>query len=508
MRVFVGLLGLAIAAPAAAQSTSPFTLPVSLRYVGGFADGAQVRAEDETIGDTLPDDDFGAARVRVRPTLRYSMSGFFLEWKAAIDAELQAQVHGGERPNGLGRDPVWDQRDDRYGERLSEAYAMVAGPWLAIRAGLMRSGFGLGTVANSGEDVAADQVRRSPFGSARHGDRNLRFQLGIFPLGLEIDPGGAPKPPLALALAADAVVEDDTSRWADGDRTYQLIAGLSGFIGDLSATIGGVWRSQDYDEGGITEVIITVVSARYDAVRRGRWRLWAEGEWAGYFGESDLSQSAIREGPFDVAATGGALRLGVSRRLSKPSWLDAVLEAGYASGDDNPFDGEIHTFTFDREYRLGLLMFGEALRQHAAITAHNVADETFRGEPPRGFDTLAHGGAVQNAIYVNPRLGWRAGGGFTLTLGYLYALSEEPYTDAFRSGVNGGATTGPRGALDERALGHEIDVGVEYAMALDPVALRIRVEGAWFAPGSVFDDEDGASADAMKGLWWHMAATW
>ncbi len=200
---------------------------------------------------------------------------------------------------------------------------------------------------------------------------------------------------------------------------------------------------------------------------------------------------------------GGLARFGLETGMFK-----GVLEAGSASGDDNPFDDQVRGFSFDREYRVGLLLFREVLRTATAVTAYNVADPAYRGAPPRGFDRIATGGAVRGATYVNPRFTLKPTDGLHVFAGFLYAASDGEYVDAFRSGLEGGAPVGPRGARAADDLGWEVDLGVRYAFDVERVRLAVRAEGAWFVPGEVFDDEDGAALNDIFGFWLNLGARW
>lgn len=476
-------------------------LPGSLRLVGGHVGGVAVASTDPAVDGETPDDDFLTARLRLRPGLVWTSGGFFAVYKAQVDADLDWHAVGHEVPAGLDHDPTWEARADVLSPRLTQAYVTAAGEWLALEAGLTRSAFGLGLVANPGEDPATGTVRESPFGFAREGDRLVRGRVTAFPLGLGGDDAG-PRPPLAVAVAADAIVDDDTAVWADGDRAWQVLGGLFGIAGPVRSGAGVVYRRQAHAEGGDTEVWIGILTARYDALTE-PVHLWAEAEVAGYTGTTTLTQSVLDPRAADILSAGGVLRLGGAWRL-----LEAVLEGGFASGDDNPVDREVHTFAFDREYRVGLLMFGEMARLSSAVAAHDIDNPTFRAEPPRGYEAVATEGAVQNALYLNPRVAVRPLDGFTLTLGYLYAVSEEPYADPYRSTLAGGAAVGPRGAAGERGLGHEVDLGAEYEVHLRPVRLRARAQFAWFDPGPVFDTAEGGEAPAVTGLWAHLEAFW
>lgn len=478
------------------------TLAGSARLVGGRADGVEVAAEDPLVGDSTDADAFGTYRVRLRPAVVIPGTWLFRLYRLAADAELVGLATGGETRAGLESDPRQIYRDDRTGVRLSQAYALAAGEHMALKLGLVRSHFGLGIVANDGEDAELGSVRDSPFGFAREGDRNVRAQLAVFPLRPGVGGDGRSTRPLTLALAADAIYDDDSARWRDGDRAYQLLGGAFVDVGDLRVGAGLEYRTQDYDEGGETDVWVAVATARYDLLHAPLFA-WVEGEMAGYFGETTLAQSVFHEAPTEVFALGGVARAGARWDV-----LEGVFEFGYASGDDNPFDDQVRSFTFDRSHRVGMLMFGEALRAHSAVTAHNIEDETFRAQPPRGYDAIPTGGAVRDAIYLNPRVAYAPVRGASVYLGYLYGRTEEPATDTFRSGVAGGTSTGPRGAVDAYTLGHEVDVGVSYRRRVWALELSAKAELAWFAPGEVFDTAEGDAADDMTGAWLQLEAAW
>lgn len=477
-------------------------VPGTLRFVGGSMDGVAVAPAATTADTRTPDDHFGAFRLRVKPALVTSLPGFFSFAKVAADAELDVYAWGDETPDGLGADPHWQYRADEGGLRLTQAYGLVAGRWLALQFGLVRAHFGTGMVANAGVDFDPGDPLSQPFGFGREHDRNLRALVSFFPLE-PVRTAGRTRNPLALVVAADAVVDDDTANWRDGDRAYQVLAGARLELPRLSALGGALYRSQDYDEGGTTEVWIAAGSAKWAAIE-GAHRLTVQGEVAVTSGETTLSQSPVRSGPFDVAAAGAVGRVGYGR-----SWYDLVFEAGFASGDANPFDDRVRAFTFDREYRVGLLMFAEATRLSNAVTAANVSDPSYRGVPPRGYDTLATGGAVQNAIYLQPRLLVQPLDGLSVAVGYLYGRSHEPVADAFRSGLAGGAPVAWRGKRDAHALGHEIDVAVRWRwQPSDLVALVSGLQFAWFSPGEAFETDRGNAAADQLGLLYHLEARW
>jgi hypothetical protein len=474
----------------------------SLRLIGGFVTQPDVLPADTAVPTVAPRDDFGYLRLRFGPEVAFLADGFFRLYKLAAEAELRWFPWGYQRPMEYGVDPRYELRGEAPDGDLLTAYALVGGSSLAIRAGLVRSDFGLGLVSNGGRDAPAGEVRQSPFGYGREGDRNLELQIALRPLAARLDEEGQEYQPLTVVTAAQAVIHDDRSDWEAGDRTLQVLAGVLARYDWFRAALGAVYRYQDHLEGGLTEVLIGVVQAGLET-DAGPVRLWLEGELAAYLGTSSLLQSAIDPGPYDVSAVGGVLRAGVTHEE-----LEVALEGGAATGDDNPFDKELHTFSFDREYRVGLLMFSEALAASTAITAYNVSDPTYREEAPRGYQRTATGGAVQNAIYLNPRVAWRPFDGFAVLAGYLYAASEEAWVDPFQSGLAGGAAVAPRGARDVHELGHEVDLGVSYELALSPLTLSAHAQYGWFRPGAVFADASGVAARDLHGFWFHLEGRW
>ncbi len=479
-------------------------LPGSLRLTGGYASGVEVSSEDPAVGAETPEELFGEARLRLRPAFVMPSTGFWSLARLALDAELTAPLFGGDAVTGLEYDPRQQRRDDGVTARVNQFYGLLAGQYLALKTGYFRTHFGLGVLSNDGTDPQLVDgrwsVEESPFGFAHDADTSARVQVAVFPLPSFVAGDGTSARPLTLLLAGGAVTADDTVD-DPGDAAWEALGGVLFRTADLQIGAGTQYRNQTYAEGGETEVWVPVLYARYDVLYRPA-TLWVAAEGAGLVGETTLVQSVLRESPFEVRAMGGVARVGALWEA-----LEGVLEVGYASGDDNPFDDQVRQFSFDREYRVGLLMFDEALRQTTAVTAYNAADETYRGEPSRGFDSLASDGAVRGAVYLNPRVGYSIAGA-SLVVGYVYGRSEEPYADAFRTGLAGGVPTGHRGAKQPQELGHEVDVGLSYGGRVGPLALQGRAQLAWFKPGDVFETATGDAASDMTGYWLYVEAGW
>ena len=481
------------------------TVPARVRIVSGYVSAMDVSIQDPHLDDLVASDTLLTARLRVRPTLHWTPGGYFRHYRLSVDVQMRMTPWGGLTSPALENDPRSEWQADTAALSLDQAFLAAEGKQLSVQVGLIRPHFGLGLVSNGGEDAPARRVRESPFGYARRGDRTARVQIAYFPMGVVTTKAHGPVPPLVLFAAGDMVMDDDSRRF--GDSVFQGLMGAMLHTRRLQLRVGLGRRHQEHARGGETDIDLAVLYGMGTLVQRHGWRVWAEGEMAGYSGTSTLSESVLDPRPVEVLSGGGVLRLGVTCPA-----FEAVVEGGVASGDDSPFDRESHTFSFDRDYRVGLLLFGELARATTAVETLNVSDETYRKTAPRGYQHIATAGAVRNAVYLNPRLVVTPTSEAAVYLGYVYARAEEAVADAFRSGLQGGLPVGPRGARDAQELGHEFDVAVEYELdrILKKVAgqIRIRATLAVLFPGRVFDDAAGEPAKTVYGGWLQGEAQW
>jgi len=333
----------------------------------------------------------------------------------------------------------------------------------------------------------------SPFGTSRYVDQYARAQLVTFPMGKERR-GTDTYRPLTIAAAADATVKDANSDWAAGDRTY---TGIGAVMVDFTPFKGGVYvahRVQDHASGGSTAV--TAVDIVGDATFSfGATSVRLMSEIALIAGETDYAQSVFVDGPLDIFSHGGLVRLGLEHGM-----LEVALETGWASGDDNPYDSTVRSFSFNPGYRVGVLMFSEVLRTSAAMSAVNISDPDLREDVPRALDKVTHRGVIRDAIYVNPRLAVTPIKDLSFMAGFLMGQSLGDFTDPFWTSVNGGVASGPHGVLKRRDLGYEVDVAVHYRFRVNQARLGLRGEFAFFAPGAVFDSPQGESARHVFGV--------
>jgi hypothetical protein len=483
------------------------TLPGRAEVVGGYAEGMAVDVADPASADVLSEDLSLFTRLRLAPSVLFLGAKWPVFNAYTVSADLDVRYEIGEMSGDdlLGLDPVHVQRGELPVPRLLEARASAIGNHLAVSFGLTRSSWGLGMLANDGRQRPLTGGA-SPFGYSRTADRVVRAQVAVFPLGRTLGPGDrseSSEPPLTIAFAADAVIEDDNADWFEGDRTWHAVVAVRGRFAGFLGGLYGVHRRQAHAAGGETEVTLMDLYVRQE-MSAAEVRIWGELEGAISIGATTFAENPLSPGPQIILAGGGLARVGVQSGL-----FGLVLEAGYASGDDNTYDNEQRAFTFDREHRVGLLMFRESLRKATAVSAANIEDPTYRASPPRGYERTATAGAVRGAIYVNPRVTVEVVEGLTAMVGYLHARSDGVYTDPFQSGLMGGASTGLRGTLFAENFGDEINLGLDYVLDLETVALRFRGEFAWFSPGDIFESPVAeAPARDQMGAWVHGEVSW
>jgi hypothetical protein len=134
---------------------------------------------------------------------------------------------------------------------------------------------------------------------------------------------------------------------------------------------GGPWQAYTGDVWGYTEL---------GPVR-------AELEGVGVFGGGNLDTGAN-----DL----GVMAFGAMARADYHTETFGVgVEGGLATGDSNPDDAKVRTFSFDRDHNVALLMFEEPL----PTLQTSVMNETNGG---RTTDAAISGDGISNAIYFRP----------------------------------------------------------------------------------------------------------
>jgi hypothetical protein len=187
--------------------------------------------------------------------------------------------------------------------------------------------------------------------------------------------------------------------------------------------------------------------------------LRVETELAASFGGGNLGDGVDDA---SLAAWGGM----VDGAYRTERW-SAGLQAGLASGDADTRDNALHTFTFDRDYNLSLLMFEEPIPTLRAAGAGTSADG-------RTTDAAVVGEGISNAMYLRPRVGFQALKGLALEASWLTAMEATPRTE----------DTGRRG------YGHEVDLTAR----LTPYPhVDLQATAGVLLPGAVFTEAEDAT---------------
>lgn len=393
----------------------------------------------------------------------------------------------GDLAQGLAADRAWAQ-DDAVPAMARLRYLYVdlkLGPGL-LRVGQVGAHWGMGVLTDDGDHP-------SLFGDYRLGSLVERISLALRPLG--------ERSPFVVAVAADAILQDATSRWADGDRAYQGVAEAywergETFVGAYGARRGSKVRA--FGNDGRLDVWILDATARHAApLGVDDAFVYAEGEIATVFGNGDALRPTAEVTRSNVRSWGAAGRVGVVKRAKEEGVsfgrLVVELEAGFASGDGDPYDGTQRRFGFDPNHLVGLVLFPFVMRAQTARSATNSMDPALGAHPsPGAFLHATHGG-VAGAQYVFPTIVVRPARNFDLKLGALVAVASSEFVDPYATTIHGSARNARGGDARARDLGLELDWGFEWRAPLGEATLQLGLQQGVLFPGHAFDDARGRS---------------
>lgn len=186
--------------------------------------------------------------------------------------------------------------------------------------------------------------------------------------------------------------------------------------------------------------------------------LRAELEAVGKFGGGNLETGA---NDISQMAFGGMINLAM-----QSDKLGAEVEFGAASGDADPDDKKEHTFTFDSNHDVALLMFEEPM----PTLASKVANDSNGG---RTLDAALTGDGISNAIYFHPSVHYDLLPNVQARLGWTTATLAK----------------GPAATDGRHGYGNEIDLSVRY----DPFPhVWVRGTGAVLLPGRYYSAYENA----------------
>lgn len=415
--------------------------------------------------------------IRLRPSVTY---GDRLRLDVQLDVARLVVPDAAAQGVGLAREPRTELFP--YGVvDLRTAFLEWRSPIGVIRAGQQAFNLGLGIVANDGD-------RAPTFGDYRYGDLVERVSIATRPGGSTSD--------YVLALAGDLVFRDRLVKLTDGDIALQGVASFF-WQGHACQTdcerkrvgLVATYRDVSFNNGA------TLWAVAGDAFARWFWpqpdhvgRVFAGVELALVYGATDVARTQYYS-DHRVIQFGGAAEFGLERegryRIS--------LEAGYASGDRNPVDGDQRRFTFNPSHRVGLLMFPEVLAWQTARSAAIASDPALGARPSNGAFLLPSQGGVAGAAYLYPTALVNVGRNLDVRAGAVIGVATTDVVDPVSVQRYGTSRNYRGGDASRRDLGVELDLGINGRFPLPGGAvLTGGVQGAVMFPGHAFDDATGA----------------
>jgi hypothetical protein len=304
---------------------------------------------------------------------------------------------------------------------------------------------------------------------------------------------------LALIAAGDLVVRDDNAELFEGDRALQAVSGAlwRGQHGQLGLLAS--YRHQrdredphrPHEEASLTRVVPIDATARWTPQLEGdRLGMVLEGELATIHGHTTRPYGAeTAEGGAAVHSLGALLR---GRLDHHPSGLSAIVEGGYASGDNDSADDVVRGFRFHSDHGVGIVLFEQVMPMLSARAVDRASDPALLAVPPSATRFAINQGEVSNAIYAFPAVSWQALDALELRAGWVHAYSAGELIDVYNTARMGGYNTGYGGvAPTSRHMGDELDLGLRSHLDFgDDLAFDLGAEGGLFLPGAAFEGLD------------------
>lgn len=436
----------------------------------------------------------GHHRLRIDPSIELGRLKIVLQ----LDV-LTGQIFGETDPTGaryVARregDPLkntdgWTTVEPRM------IWLQYEGQMWGFEVGQMGAHWGMGLLESDGH-TRTDELWVERLGDLWFGDIVDRVRLFVRPFS-PLTTGALAQ--LQLAAGVDHIWQDDHARFLDGDLALRAFGAVHYPGESFESGLMMIYREQSWSNGDQLSLTHWSGFARWvQPLYRLGADLKVEGEIVLAQGQTDRLQVAGRNEQVELFGLGWAVQAQLAWQCPA---LAVGLEAGYASGDGDPGDTTEHSFTFDPDHRVGLILFPDVLRLLSLRGAERQADPRMKGEPPSGLDLLPTSGAVQNAFYLNPALTWRPGR-WRLTLSGVLAWAAQPYFDHFETFQAGGGLRNAWGAKASRFYGTELAFSVSWqAIRQEPVGLALGLQGGGFVPGAALEGEGRLSALASKGV--------
>ena len=345
---------------------------------------------------------------------------------------------------------------------------------LAVQSGITTSHWGLGLIANDGNH---EQL----FSRTDYGDRVFRTAAITKPMDK-----------LVVMVGGDWVLEDDIGGYTDGHMAYQGLASAQYFANkDNAVGFLSVYRKQTKmdTEKSLEGMILDVYAKGLQSV--GNLELYGAVEGVYLHGEHGQISNRMNPDGLAVRSYGTVAQLEVRHQKATVG-----LHAGFASGDANPSDDVYSTFSIDRDYNAGSMIFDLHQAATEVATYNLITDPEHAGNPPDGVEFAVTEGAIRQAMYLQPTFTYK---GFTdwmdVAVGSVLAWQTVPVSSPFISYRNGGVAVNHLGEATE---GYQLGVELNWAVMINHqydsgLKNGLSIEGAHLLPSANMGVEDTLS---------------
>ena len=386
--------------------------------------------------------------------------------------------------------------------QLRKLFLKWTTPIGALIVGRTGSHWGLGMMANSGDDIAREWGD-TIFGDDRgYGDLVSRVAFATKPMLFFSQSDFAQK--LIFVIGADKVRRDDHIRDAMGDEAYQGLGALKYMDGTNELGMYMAYRDLQDRNGAELQAWACDIAGKGDR-RFGDILLYGKGELAYVTGNTNIAANYAHRDSLDVKQLGYVGQVGLSYT---PWGAAADIETGYASGDSNPYDGNVRNFSFDPNYNPSLLLFEYVRTAETIAAAANASDPERVAAPPQAIRFLPSQGSVSNTVYVRPTARYSLGE-FGARLAVMWAWSEEDLIDPYNTTMESEATNFQGGSASNRFLGTEVNVGFDYSFRWEKwVAGTLTLQAGRLQPGNAFMNHSGAIAKGVNRVFGSIQFQW
>lgn len=465
-----------------------------------FTPGLQLRSTLGGVSSFRLDDDGNrydeqlqaGGRVRWNPSLAFGAT-------EAVKIVGMLDVANGRWAPTLSIDPVVQEILDRGQPPTPrfrtidprELYVQWTSRAGQLRVGQMAFGWGQGLVSNDGNNM--DRFGDMQFGDDGDGSIVERILFATKPFSTL---GGVGEE-IVVALAADLVYRDPNASLVDGDLAGQGIFSMRwtprasplSWVGGYAA----YRRQRSADDGDITVGDDNLEVGVVDIAGQGiRWMTPKVALLGAFESVLVAGRSTFPRDEFDQHRV---LQAAATTRgyVGDPNTWLAGFDAGWLSGDGDPYDDEVNNFQAAPGYTAGLVLFSSVLGWQTARSEQRAIDPDLTAVPPNGTQYIPSRGRVTNVVYAHPKARYAFAERFEVWGGPLFAASAVPWVDPYTTQLGGGTARNSVGGSTERQyLGTELDLGLRARYDFKNLWMQAGLQGGVLLSGPSLRDDAGS----------------